>query len=243
MKLIQLNVWGGRLDNTLLDFLAKEKPEIFCGQELINYSFGDSIAFAPAELMQKKMKLKNYAFAPLASFKYMEDVATFGNGIMTNNDILSSKIEFTNLGYVDNFNFEKHSYNMRNFIHATLSVNGQKLHILTHHGFHVPHTKEGNSETDCQIKQISQYISALKGPIIFTGDLNLSPKSKSLEPINSILKNLSIDYELKTTRNILTNKSEVCDYIFISNDIKIKNFKASKEIVSDHQALILEFEL
>jgi endonuclease/exonuclease/phosphatase family metal-dependent hydrolase len=34
-----------------------------------------------------------------------------------------------------------------------------------------------------------------------------------------------------------------CDYVFTSTDIKIINFGVSDTLVSDHKALILEFEI
>ena len=114
---------------------------------------------------------------------------------------------------------------------------------IQHHGFWVPDHKNGNAETLNQTKIIANYVEALKGPTILTGDFNLIPTSESLEQINKLLINLSVKNKLETTRNDLTFKNEVCDYIFVNNEIKVKNFAMSEQVVSDHNALILEFSV
>jgi endonuclease/exonuclease/phosphatase (EEP) superfamily protein YafD len=113
---------------------------------------------------------------------------------------------------------------------------------LTHHGYHIPDHKNGDEETLRQMKQLGEYIDSLDGPIILTGDFNLAPHSESLEQINARLINLCTQHRLKTTRTHLTHKTEVCDYIFVNNKVSVKSFQASDEIVSDHKALILEFD-
>ena len=132
---------------------------------------------------------------------------------------------------------------MRNFVHAVVDLNGQKLNLLTHHGYWIQEHKNGNPETLRQMKQLGEYIDDLDGPVILTGDFNLAPDSESIGLINQRLTNLSTKYKLTTTRTNLTHKKEVCDYIFVSDDVKVKSFKASDEVVSDHKALILEFDV
>lgn len=75
-----------------------------------------------------------------------------------------------------------------------------------------------------------------------TGDFNLEPHSESLELINNMLTNLPIKYGLKTTRTELTHKTEVCDYIFVNDQVKVESFKALEDIASDHMALVTVFE-
>jgi endonuclease/exonuclease/phosphatase family metal-dependent hydrolase len=243
MKLIQLNAWGGRIDSILRGFLKEETPDIFCGQEIISYPQGDSLLFLTAEEMTEAAGTKYSAFGATASIPYMQGNAEFGNIIASKVPINRSEVVFTNLEFVKDFNFEDYDYNIRNFVHAVIEVNSKKLNILTHHGHHVRDHKNGTEETDRQMNTILEYIKQLDGPVILTGDFNLQPESSSLQGLNSLLVNLSDKYKLKTTRNELTSKSEVCDYIFASNDIVVKDFYAHKKVVSDHQALVLEFEV
>ena len=94
-----------------------------------------------------------------------------------------------------------------------------------------------------QVKQIVEYIKHLDGSVILCGDFNLSPESESIKLIDRNLVNLSVVHKLKTTRSKLTYKNEVCDYVFASHDIKVNSFIMDDTIISDHNALLLDFDL
>jgi len=244
MKLIQLNVWWGcKLANKVSEFLEREQPDILCLQESASLKKGDAGLFLTNEKIQKLITAEYSAFAPLITFNFMHKSIGMGNAIISKFSIKKQFTEYTNLQHNENFDFDKHDYNIRNFIHTEIELNKSILNVVTHHGHHVPDHKNGNSETLRQMKQLREYISSLSGPVILTGDFNLSPNSKSLNEINSILKNLSVACKLETTRTPLTNKIEVCDYIFVNDQVKVKKFKASDDIISDHKALILNFDL
>jgi endonuclease/exonuclease/phosphatase family metal-dependent hydrolase len=215
LKLIQLNIWGGRLQHQLADFLIDEQPDFICLQEAISFNQEDAAVFLTIENIQKNNNLKYTAIAPVFSFVLMKGVARFSNCIISSFPIRKSETIFTHLEHQENFDFNEHNSNVRNFIHAVIDVNGQ----------------------------IGEYIGQLNGPVILTGDFNLAPHSESLEVINSRLTNLSLAHHLKTTRTSLTHKTEVCDYVFVNDDIKVNKFYASDKIVSDHKALVLEFEI
>lgn len=243
MKLIQLNTWGGRLENQINGFFEEEKADIVCLQEVMSVGAGSVGLFTSLEHIQQTNHYKHAFISPVFSFNLMHRTAHFGNAIVTSYDLADKTTIFTNLEHKDNFDFNEDDYNVRNLQHAVLSIGGNKLNILNHHGHHVPTHKNGNPETFRQMKQLAAYIETLTGPIILCGDFNLEPNSDSLNLINDRLENLPVKYKLSTTRTNLTNKKEVCDYIFVNNQVKIKEFFASDKIVSDHQALILDFEL
>jgi endonuclease/exonuclease/phosphatase family metal-dependent hydrolase len=241
LKLIQLNVWSGRLQYQIADFLKVHKPDILCLQEAISFEKEDAAAFHTIENIQKAEDISYSVMAPVFSFNLMNGTARWGNSILSRFPINKSEIIFTNLEHQDNFDFNDHESNVRNFIHAVIEINGKKYNLLTHHGYHIPNHKNGDLETLRQMKQLGELIDSLNGPIILTGDFNLAPHSESLEQINKRLVNLTVKNRLRTTRTQLTHKTEVCDYIFVSLDVKVENFTASEDIVSDHKALILEF--
>ncbi len=241
MKLIQLNAWGGRIDGILRDFLKEESPDIFCGQEIISYPHGDSLLFSTAEEIAKEANTKYSAFGATASIPYMQGYAEFGNIISSKKPIIKSEVIFTNLEFVKDFNFENYDYNIRNLQHAVIRIHNKDVHVLNHHGHHVREHKNGTADTMRQCQQIASYIDTLSGSIILTGDFNLVPNSESIRLINKRLRNLPKEHKLITTRNHLTTKTEVCDYIFVSDDIIVDNFYMSPAVVSDHAVLILEF--
>lgn len=244
MKLLQLNVWGARLEKQIADLLKTELPDIACLQEAVDIP-GDSTGgfFLPIREMATIMQSKNQFISPVVSYSFMNRTASFGNAILSKYTFTETQTIFTNAQFMEGFDFENDDYNIRNLQHAKLEIGGKALHILNHHGHHVPNHKNGNEDTLRQMKQIGEYIDKLEGAIILTGDFNLAPHSESLELLNDRLANLSISYGLTTTRTNLTHKTEVCDYIFVSDAVQVKNFHASDEIVSDHKALVLEFDV
>jgi len=242
VKLVQLNAWGGRLEHQLADLLSDEAATFVCLQEIISTE-GDGAFAVPLEKLQVDQGYADAYMSPVFSFNLMNKKASFGNAILSQFPFTVSKTIFTNLTYKDDFDFDSDDYNIRNLQHVQVSIGDVKLNILNHHGHHVRQHKNGDQQTLRQMEQIADYISQLDGPIILAGDFNLAPHSQSLELINASLRNLSIDYQLTTTRTELTAKKEVCDYIFVSEAIKVTSFKASDTLASDHQALILDFEL
>ena len=134
-------------------------------------------------------------------------------------------------------------YNIRAFQHVQVDIDGTSLHILNHHGHHIDAHKLGDDETMRQIALILGYCKNLKGALILCGDFNLSPESSSIKLLDEHFRNLSVEYGLKTTRSRLTHKNEVCDYIFVNDGIKVNGFIMDDTIISDHNALILDFDM
>lgn len=243
MKLLQLNTWAGRVEGPLEDFIVKHQFDIICLQEGISFPKENAAISLSIENIQTLGKLKYSAAAPLFTFRLMNSQANFGNFILSKEPIVKSEVVFTRLQHQTNFDFNEHDYNARNFVHAVIEANGEICNIITHHGHHVPEHKNGNKETLRQMGIIAEYIDDLEGPIILSGDFNLIPASPSIGIINERLENLSAKHGLRTTRTQLTHKKEVCDYIFVNKQVAVKKFWASDEILSDHKALILEFEI
>lgn len=243
MKLLQLNMWGGRLEPQILRLVKAENPDILCLQEAIGIKGGNSAMFVSTEEIQAAIGAKYVFMSPVFTLNYMSRKANFGNCIISKYPIKTTETVFTGQNYIENFESLNHSLNIRNFQHVALEMpDKSKLNILNHHGHHVNQHKNGDAETMRQCAIIANKIKQLNGKVILAGDFNLAPHSESLEQINRLLTNLSIKAKLETTRTQLTHKTEVCDYIFVSDDIEVKSFKALDDIVSDHKALVMDFE-
>jgi endonuclease/exonuclease/phosphatase family metal-dependent hydrolase len=242
VKLVQLNAWGGRLEHQVTDLLRDEAATFVCLQEIISTA-GDGVLCVPLEQLQTALGQVNAYMSPVISFSLMNHKASYGNAILSELPFAAKKTIFTNLTYKDDFDFDSDDYNIRNLQHVQVGIDGKTLNILNHHGHHIRQHKNGDAQTLRQMQQIADYIELLDGPVILSGDFNLAPHSPSLEILNANLRNLSIEHKLTTTRTLLTAKKEVCDYIFVSDGIKVSNFRASDKLASDHQALVLEFEV
>jgi endonuclease/exonuclease/phosphatase family metal-dependent hydrolase len=243
MKLMQLNAWGGRLEYLVEELIRQEKPDILCLQEAVSFDKAGSGMFLPIEGMQKAHKLPYVAFGPEYSYNLMGKTAHFGNGILSTEHILKTEVFYTYLDHNPDFQWGRDNGNIRNVVHAVIEINGKQCHVLTHHGFWIHEHKNGNDETLRQMGILADYISALEGPIILTGDFNLVSDSPSLDLINDKLTNLSVKYALPTTRTDLTRKKETCDYIFVNDEVRVESFEALEDIASDHKALVMNFSL
>lgn len=242
MKLLQLNAWGGRLDKQVANLLKDQAADIVCLQEAISTK-GDGALAVTIEKLRDYADYPSVFHSPMFSFRLMNKNAHFGNTILSKLQFVDTSVVFTNLVYKSDFDFDSDDYNIRNFQHAIIDVGDKKLHVLNHHGHHVQQHKNGDSETLRQMNQIAEYIKPLEGPVILTGDFNLAPTSESIGILNDMLRNLSIEYGLETTRTLFTPKSEVCDFIFVNESVTVNEFAALDDLVSDHKALLLDFSI
>ena len=238
-----LNVWQGRLERVLLKHLEKLDIDFACMQEAVDYEGKTGGLVSSYSKIGASLRLDQHFFSALNATKFGSNSISFGNVIYSNLPFTQSENIFTRGSYKDDFDFDTDDYNIRALQHVIVEVDGKRLHILNHHGHHIDAHKLGDEETMRQTSLIIDYIKKLDGAVILCGDFNLAPESKSIKQFDSILKNLSVAYSLKTTRSLLTYKKEVCDYIFVNENVDIKDFSMDNTIISDHNALILDFEL
>ena len=70
-----------------------------------------------------------------------------------------------------------------------------------------------------------------------------------MEILDEGMVNLVKSNDIRSTRTALyrhyddTSKPNWADYVLVSRDIKVKDFRVLSDIASDHSALYLEFEI
>lgn len=243
MKILQLNIWGGKLDKQIVSLLEREQADIVCLQEVVSVPGGSTFFFEDLEELQKDAGY-NYAYHTAShNFKLMNRTAGWGNAIVSRfpfvetNDLYTYKEATVDFDYL-----EETDYNTgRALQHAVVDTESGPLNILNHHGYHLPSHKNGDDETLRQCGMIADYVKKLEGSVVLCGDFNLVPDSPSIGLINEVLVNHVKERGVLTTRTPLTHKTEACDYIFTSPDIEVKNFQVLDDIASDHKALTIEF--
>ena len=243
MKIMTLNVWQGRLERVLLKHLETLDIDFACMQEAVDYEGTPAGLASSYKKIGNSLRLDYQFFSPLTAMKLGSKDITFGNVIYASRPFSETGTIFTRGEYKDNFDFDVDDYNVRAFQHALVEIGDKKLHILNYHGHHIDAHKLGDEETMRQVQQIADYIKTLDGGVVLCGDFNLSPESESVKHLDILLSNLPVDYSLKTTRSRLTYKNEVCDYIFVNKHVDVKGFSMDETIISDHNALILDFDL
>lgn len=243
MKLVSLNIYGGRVYEPLIKFLEDNKDvDIFCFQEVYGKAHGKEIIYTDAKLdiyEDVKNTLNNYTgyWRPHLGDYY--GLAIF----LKNNLKVVDEGEFyvhREKGYIPNDHVGFHAKNIQ---YVKIFLNNKLVNIINFHGLW---NGNGKTDTEERIKQstrIKQFVDLMGGDKIVCGDFNLRPDTESIKIVESAgLKNLIKDFDIKSTRTSLYAKPEkFADYVFVSPGIETKDFKVLPDEVSDHAALYLEF--
>lgn len=262
MKLLNLNI-GIKISNTkqVADFIKKENADIVAIQEIVRhledgvleeYKSKSGVESEVGEIYPHRF------FGPLwvtdAFRKDGKIHRAFGGHIEQGNEILSKVpiVEATNEHYYKTYAYALDWTNWKQEDHGRalqvveIKVGDKRLQVLNIHGIWTE-DKKGDDRT---IKQCEFVVNAAKRkqlPTIITGDFNLSPTTDSIKLINNSFTNLIEKYKIKSTRPDFKDEIDtgrnVVDYIFVSGDIKVKDFKVIDTDITDHLPMMLEFEL
>ena len=246
MKLLTLNLWDGRLLQQALNLLAKEKPDIVCLQEVWS---SDEIVRIPADIfnsldsVSSAIGLPHVFFSPTIKSSVHSTNTGFGNAILSNTPFESTETVFIHGKLQDRYSSLTHTSNTRNLQKCTINVGDKKLTIFNHHAYW-DENPEGNEVSKACMQKVSDEIQKCSGPTILAGDLNVWPKSPAMRVFDGKLRDLTADYGLNSTLSQLGKVDNVaCDHILTSEAVHVSTFSASEELVSDHKALMLEFEI
>ena len=254
MKIIQLNAWLGRVNGPLVRFLQQESADIVCLQEA--YMPNKNMLSAFADQYNFLDQIRATGLYPYEHFAKNWAVPV-GGALMQEGDMILSKypISCAQQQHISGHYHERHTAadtiaNTRVWQACQIAINGKQLSVANHQAYITGTDSMGDATTATKMEKVAQLINTLPRPLIFCGDLNINPKSPALKMLDQCgLRNLTVEHKLPTTlsslhRAPLPDRNQVaCDYILTSPDIVVKSFYASDELVSDHKALILNFEL
>ncbi len=165
----------------------------------------------------------DYYFGKAISVK---GIAPYGNGILVRGKIRSA--ETVKIPDPEKKTGTK-MYESRCIIKARVGENEEYTVLVTHMGLNT-------DERENAVKAILSIAPEEK--CIIMGDFNCTPEEKELSPLFE--KYICSDTKAFT---FPSDKPEIkIDYIFVSKDIKIKSFKTTENIVSDHLAHLIEIE-
>jgi len=244
VKTISLNIWGGRVGNKMLDFFKRYSDvDIFLLQEVF-HNATDITAWDEVDRREVFKEISdvlvehNGHFAPAESGEW--GLALF----------VKKSIKVEEIGDIF-VHREKDAMVGRDG--STLGKNLQYLKIfgekdITIINFHGLWNGKGKTDTEDRInqsKRIVEFVKNIFRNIILGGDFNLRPDTESLKILERDLnlKNLISEYGITSTRTSLYSKEEkFADYMLVSPNLRIKDFKVLPDEISDHSALCLEFE-
>ncbi len=260
MKLLSLNLWGGKQDRQLFDYLKKqsESADIFCFQEVFTSPKADNLGTLedgtrPQLFKELSELLKSFnGYFVLTSKNHGLTKAKLGVdhglAIFARKNLAVVRREKKMIAGTKDYVFTEDFIDFPCAVfHLKLSEAG--LNIFNYHGIPVPGEKLDTQDRVEASQKIAQFLSETHGAKILCGDFNLMPETKSIKILQDTgLKNLISQFGITNTRNemswnIYANKQSFADYTFVSPQIKVKNFEVPYNLVSDHLPMILEFEI
>jgi len=235
MKVIFLNCWFAQVGQPFFDFIKQNVAgaDIFCLSEV-----------HPELFSQLQKKLPNFA-----GF-YEQGLYGGGMGFIYGQAIFVRKvIKAENLGRLELY--RNVPIDMGFGWPFKLENKGQVFYLMNVHGKSLPGTKLDTSVRLRQSRKIINCFAGLTGPKIIGGDFNLLPDTRSVELFEQAsYRDLIKQFKIKNTRTRLAwerypeeKKQFFADYVFVSPEVKVKDFQVPDIEISDHLPLILDFEV
>jgi len=247
MRLITLNIWGGMIYDPLINFLKEraKNVDIFCFQEVFNNPPG-----VPSRVQTKKIPILNI-YSDLK-----ELLPEFNDHIHPTQEGEESLAMFIKNTLPIDIVGEIFVYRWKNAMEgndaSTYGINieyfqthqgDKKYTVCNLHGHWTPQYKGDNPARIEQSKNIKKFLDEIDGKKILCGDFNVAPETKSMDILEGSMKNLIKENGVTSTRShYYPGEIKFADYILVSPDIQVKEFKVLQDVVSDHLPLYLEFD-
>ena len=245
MKIVQLNIWMGKIEGQLQRFFESTDADVICMQEVV-YSDDTTLhvsrlCFDTSRILAANPEFKYHAYFPNWSSKIADGTMQMGNFVISKIPIVSTDSVFVNGKYTENtILVEKPSNNTA--VNIVKLENG--ITVINHHGFWRK-TPVGDEDTIRVFKEVRKVVEPLasEGPLVMCGDLNIIHESPAFSSLD-FLRDLTHENKVKNTLSGVKFNGEVpCDHILVNDDIKVLDFKVLSEVVSDHLALEAEVEV
>ncbi len=255
MKLVCLNVWGGKKYRELAQFIKEQSKDtdIFCLQEVFRSSTSKKVAEGYRtdlfSIIEKLLPEFAGYFAPMCKgvigfnpVSFADFDAEFGLAIFVRNNI---KIKFhgSKIVHKGKKNIKDPRIDLPIILQYVKILKGTKpVAIFNFHGLST-WPKVDTKERLQQSRRAKDFIDKFQCKKILCGDFNIAPDTKSIRILGACMNNLVIQSGIESTRSSLVkHKQGISDYIIVSEGIKVDSFKVVESCASDHLPLILEFE-
>ena len=226
----------------LLDFLGKYKDEvgIFCFQEIPGAEMENGKPLATySQIKDLLSNFTNYSKDYFASKQGFRDDL----GIFIRNGAIEVEVSGEVQLHDPSIGSDTKEQYWRDLGYVVLNNKGKKCLIANFHGLWDGPGKSDDPRRLEQSKKVKNFLDQYDHSKILAGDFNLWPGTESLKILEMGMVNLIDKYNFNSTRPPSFNfPNKYSDYIFISPDIKVNDFKVLSDVVSDHLALYLDFE-
>lgn len=259
MKLLSLNLWGGRQGKILFDYLAEQGKtvDIFCFQEVFG-SRSDVLGYDGAhshlfgELQALLPEFEGYfakAYDGWIDMKRVDFSVDEGQAIFIRKGLKVS-VHGQLYIYGDEHTVLKEDFTNESKIlqYCRITTEGKELLVANAHGKWHPGDKSDTKERLEQSAKIKEFLEKYQIPKVLCGDMNLDINTRSVAMLEEGMENLIKTHAITNTRNEISwnkynNKQYFADFAFVSPQVKVKNFVVPYNLVSDHLPLILDFNI
>lgn len=246
IKYLSLNVWfGGKLWDTMVDFLKREDVDIVALQEV--YGGEDPTLekrLRTIHALKQEVPYPYTAFAPAMTDSKLN--LPWGNAILSKFPITKQKAIFFDVPFDEReIKIENAEYAPRNMLHAVIDLGSTTLNVFSLHGIWGK-DGEDNPRRLAMSKTILKNIRG-KERVILSGDFNVREGTRTIGMLEEELVNV-FKHELQTTCNMRQRKNPklaqaVIDFLFASRDLSAVAHACPDVDVSDHLPLTATFEL
>ncbi len=240
MKIISLNLWGGRIRVQLKDFMLRHQDaDIFCFQEIYHH--------AKQKICTENCTVNLNLFSELQEILFDHDgyfcpvvKGVYGIAIFIKKTIaVVAKHEVTvyhNPDYIG-----AGPSHDRKIQSITCELNEVRFNVINFHGLWNGKGKNDSPDRLEQARLIKEFLEQTNQPQILCGDFNLSPDTQSMSMLDPLMVNLIKTHGIASTRTAFYPRQiRHADYVLISPDIKLNKFEVLGDEVSDHSPLLLE---
>ena len=243
MKILQLNVWTGRIKGALLEFLQNNDFDVICMQEAVWGGKQKELEnfFATTDQLKEVSRLEYDTRSSNWGMKiFSEDnIVEQGNVILSKEEIIEERSEVVHneYGIIKSVqDFYEHAYTLQ----IAKLKNG--ITIVNHHGYWKP-TPMGDETTVEVMRKVAKIVRELDGPVVMCGDFNIIHEAPAMRELD-FLRDLTDEYNVDNTLSGLKFNGKVaCDHILVNDLVDVKNFRVLEDLVSDHKALFVEIEV
>ena len=242
MKIISLNIWGGRIHNPLLNFFRSVQDiDAFCLQEVFDGHDGlDEEGNVLNIFSQIQSALPNHEgfFAPAQKgFRGFAD-ASFGLAMFIRRELNPKKPKSEFIHLTQNSLVGNDMKTLGKNIQYTI-VDG--LTLAHFHGLWTGGDKEDSATRISQSNTVMSILEKQPHLQVLMGDFNLLPHTASLKILTNRRRDLIAEFTITSTRSSLyTKHPRFADYAIVTPDLAVKNFHVLQDEISDHLPLLLE---
>ncbi|MDA3836106.1 MAG: endonuclease/exonuclease/phosphatase family protein [Nanoarchaeota archaeon] len=249
VKILQWNIWFQERAENILKLVKEINPDIMCFQEVTTGSgFNDGRDVAKF-ISEELGYYYNYSIAHKYEFPITpKGESNFGGNAIFSRFPIIEKKEFPIVNPDDKKDFP---YERRTCCFSKIDLgNDNLLNVATAHSSYNNKFIE-NEDKIKEVRKLVDFFEKSKKNFIFTGDLNIHPKSESVKIIESSLKHCGPDYNEPTWTTkpfsfMGFDEKDLkwrLDYVFASEDVNVISSKIINTEYSDHLPILVEVDI